>query len=41
MIIQDSIHVEQGTDEWKRVRLGYVSASNLDAVMAIQNSPGN
>jgi len=34
MIIQDSIHVEQGTDEWKKVRLGYVSASNLDAVMA-------
>lgn len=34
MIIQDAIHVEQGTDEWKKARLGYVSASNLDAVMA-------
>ena len=34
MIIQDAIHVEQGTDEWKKLRLGYVSASNLDAVMA-------
>lgn len=34
MIIQDAIHVEQGSDEWKKVRLGYVSASNLDAVMA-------
>lgn len=34
MIAQDAIHVEQGTDEWKRLRLGYVSASNLDAVMA-------
>jgi putative phage-type endonuclease len=33
-IIQDAIHVEQGTEEWKRARLGYVSASNLDAVMA-------
>ena len=34
MIVQDAIHLEQGTDEWKRARLGYVSASNLDAVMA-------
>jgi len=34
MIIQDAINLEQGTDEWKRARLGYVSASNLDAVMA-------
>ncbi len=34
MIVQDAIHIEQGTDEWKRARLGYVSASNLDAVMA-------
>lgn len=34
MIIQDAIHLEQGTDEWKRARLGYVSASNMDAVMA-------
>jgi len=33
-IIQDAVHLEQGTDEWKRARLGYVSASNLDAVMA-------
>jgi len=33
-IIQDAINLEQGTDEWKRARLGYVSASNLDAVMA-------
>jgi putative phage-type endonuclease len=34
MIIQDAINLEQGTDEWKIARLGYVSASNLDAVMA-------
>jgi putative phage-type endonuclease len=34
MIIQDAINLEQGTDEWKLARLGYVSASNLDAVMA-------
>lgn len=34
MIVQDAIHIEQGTDEWKRARLGYVSTSNLDAVMA-------
>ena len=34
MIVQNAIHIEQGTDEWKRARLGYVSASNLDAVMA-------
>ena len=34
MIVQDAIHIEQGTDDWKRARLGYVSASNLDAVMA-------
>lgn len=33
-IIQDAINLEQGTDEWKLARLGYVSASNLDAVMA-------
>ena len=33
-IIQDAVHLEQGTDEWKLARLGYVSASNLDAVMA-------
>ena len=34
MIVQDAIHLEQGTDEWKMARLGHVSASNLDAVMA-------
>ena len=34
MIIQDATHLEQGTDEWKLARLGYVSASNLDSVMA-------
>ena len=33
-IVQDAVHLEQGTDEWKLARLGYVSASNLDAVMA-------
>jgi putative phage-type endonuclease len=33
-IIQDAVNLEQGTDEWKIARLGYVSASNLDAVMA-------
>ena len=37
-IIQDAIHLEQGTDEWKKARLGYVSASNLDAVMAKNKS---
>jgi putative phage-type endonuclease len=34
MIIQDATHLEQGSDLWKIARLGYVSASNLDAVMA-------
>ncbi len=34
MIVQDAIHLEQGTEEWKMARLGHVSASNLDAVMA-------
>ena len=33
-IVQDAVNLEQGTDEWKIARLGYVSASNLDAVMA-------
>jgi putative phage-type endonuclease len=33
-IIQDATQLEQGTDAWKMARLGYVSASNLDAVMA-------
>ena len=34
MIENDCIHLEQGTEEWKMARLGHVSASNLDAVMA-------
>jgi putative phage-type endonuclease len=34
MITQDATHLEQGSDAWKIARLGYVSASNLDAVMA-------
>jgi putative phage-type endonuclease len=34
MIVQDAIQLEQGTDEWKQARLGYISASNFDAVMA-------
>ena len=34
MIIQDCLNIIQGSDEWKKARLGYVSASNVDAVMA-------
>lgn len=34
MINQDSINVLQGSEEWIKARLGHVSASNLDAVMA-------
>jgi len=34
MIIQDCLNVIQGSEEWKKARLGYVSASNVDAVMA-------
>jgi putative phage-type endonuclease len=34
MIKQDCLNIEQGSDEWKLARLGYVTASNIDAVMA-------
>ncbi len=34
MIIQDALDVEQGSDEWRRARLGFVSASSIAAVMA-------
>jgi putative phage-type endonuclease len=34
MIIQDALDVVQGTDEWKIAKLGHISASNIDAVMA-------
>lgn len=34
MIIQDCLNVIQGSDDWKKARLGYISASNIDAVMA-------
>ena len=34
MIKQDCLHIEQGSDEWKLARLGYITASNIDAVMA-------
>lgn len=34
MIIQDAIHFEQGSEEWHRARLGYVSASSISDVMS-------
>ena len=34
MIIQDAIHLEQGTDEWRMARLGHVSGSSIADVMA-------
>lgn len=34
MIIQDGKDLKQGTDEWKKSRLGHVSASQLASVMA-------
>ena len=34
MIIQDALDVEQGSDEWRKARLGHVSASSIAAVMA-------
>ena len=34
MIIQDAINVEQGSIEWKKAKLGYVSASSIADVMA-------
>jgi putative phage-type endonuclease len=34
MITQDALEVEQGSDEWRKARLGYVSASSISAVMA-------
>jgi putative phage-type endonuclease len=34
MITQDALEVEQGSDEWRKARLGYVSASSVSAVMA-------
>lgn len=34
MIENDCTDLEQGTLEWKMARLGYISASNIDAVMA-------
>lgn len=34
MIIQDAINVEQGSDEWRLAKLGYVSASGISALMA-------
>ena len=38
MIVQDAIHIEQGTDDWKRARLGYVSASNLEESLKSQKA---
>jgi putative phage-type endonuclease len=34
MIIQDAINVEQGSIEWKKAKLGFVSASSIADVMA-------
>ena len=34
MIIQDALEVEQGSEQWRMARLGYVSASSIAAVMA-------
>jgi putative phage-type endonuclease len=34
MINQDGIHLEQGSDEWRKARLGHVSASSIANVMA-------
>ena len=34
MITQDALEVEQGSDQWRIARLGYVSASSVSAVMA-------
>lgn len=34
MIIQDAIHYEQGSEDWHKARLGYVSASSISDVMA-------
>jgi putative phage-type endonuclease len=34
MIIQDAINVEQGSIEWKKAKLGHVSASSIADVMA-------
>ena len=34
MIIQDTINVEQGSIEWKKAKLGHVSASSIADVMA-------
>jgi putative phage-type endonuclease len=34
MIIQDALDIEQGSDEWRKARLGHVSASSIAAVMA-------
>jgi putative phage-type endonuclease len=41
MIIQDAKDLEQGTPEWKQARVGYVSASRLDAVMAKATKTGS
>lgn len=34
MIIQDAINIEQGSIEWKKAKLGHVSASSIADVMA-------
>lgn len=34
MITQDCTHLEQGSEEWRLARLGYVSASSIGQVMA-------
>ena len=34
MIIQDAINLEQGSIEWKKAKLGFVSASSIADVMA-------
>jgi putative phage-type endonuclease len=34
MIEQDSLSVEQGSDEWRLAKLGHVSASGISALMA-------
>ena len=34
MIIQDALEVEQGSEQWRKAKLGHVSASSIAAVMA-------